>query len=408
MCCTTVGGAARDGVDLAAEQGDHRRPGAGERNVDHVEPGRRLQHLHRHVHRAVVARAAVGVRAGLAARVGDEFGKRLPGRLGAHDQHGRIGSEARHRLELLHLVGGLAVEQLVRLRQHRDRRQAEQQRVAVGRRARRDADAGRAARARLVLDDDGLLQLASERFGDRPRDRVRDAAGRERHDHRDRPVGIARLRPDGVRHGKQRDARQGQQQASALQHVRLLRLASIGRSPSCVAGINPVPEAAAIRHNALIAMRRTEPAMTDSCSRCRRQTLRALLGASLLSRRRRRTGAGLSDAARAHRRAVRAGRLGRRLRSLPCAAPAGCARPELRHRQPSRRRFDHRHRRRCEERARRPHAADDVEHAHRQRVADPEQAVPVDARLRAGRAAQQLGSGARRQACACRPTASPS
>ena len=43
---------------------------------------------------------------------------------------------------------------------------------------------------------------------------------------------------------------------------------------------------------------------------------------------------------------------------------------------------------------RRLHAAADVEHAHRQRVADPEQAVPADARLRADRADQLLGPGA--------------
>ena len=48
-------------------------------------------------------------------------------------------------------------------------------------------------------------------------------------------------------------------------------------------------------------------------------------------------------------------------------------------------------------RARRLHAAADVEHAHGQRVADPEQAVPADARLRAGRADQLLRPRAGRQ-----------
>ena len=48
-------------------------------------------------------------------------------------------------------------------------------------------------------------------------------------------------------------------------------------------------------------------------------------------------------------------------------------------------------------RARRLHAAADVEHAHGQRIADPEQAVRADARLRAGRADQLFGPGAGRQ-----------
>ena len=73
---------------------------------------------------------------------------------------------------------------------------------------------------------------------------------------------------------------------------------------------------------------------------------------------------------------------------LLAAAAAGRARPELRRRRPPRRRFDHRHRRGRQEPARRLHAAADVERAHGERVADPEQAVPADARLRADRADQ--------------------
>ena len=60
------------------------------------------------------------------------------------------------------------------------------------------------------------------------------------------------------------------------------------------------------------------------------------------------------------------------------------------------RRLDHRHRRGRQERARRLHAAADVEHPHGQRVADPDQAVPADARLRAGRADQLFRPGAGR------------
>ena len=95
------------------------------------------------------------------------------------------------------------------------------------------------------------------------------------------------------------------------------------------------------------------------------------------------------------RRAVRHRRTRRRLCALPRAR--ACRRRSDR---PSssttaRRRLDHRHRRRREEPARRLHAAPDVEHAHGQRVVDTEQALPTDARLRAGRADQLLRSRAR-------------
>ena len=106
--------------------------------------------------------------------------------------------------------------------------------------------------------------------------------------------------------------------------------------------------------------------------------------------------AGLSDEADQDHRAVRGRRTGRRLRALPRRAPAGSAGAARRRRGPPGRRLDHRHRRRREERARRLHAADDVEHAHGQRNADPEQALSADARLRAGRAGQLFGPRAGR------------
>ena len=98
----------------------------------------------------------------------------------------------------------------------------------------------RAAGAGSVLDDDRLLELARQRLGDRPRDGVGDAAGRERHDHRDRLVGIARLRQ---RHGRRRPSSGGtparEHQRSALQH-RCLACRRRDRRPlSRVARINP-------------------------------------------------------------------------------------------------------------------------------------------------------------------------
>ncbi len=100
--------------------------------------------------------------------------------------------------------------------------------------------------------------------------------------------------------------------------------------------------------------------------------------------------AGLSDEADPDHRALRCRRTGRRLCPLPRRAPPGSAGAARRRRGPPGRRLDHRHRRRREERARRLHAADDVEHAHGQRNADSEQALSADARLRARRAGQLI------------------
>ena len=55
-----------------------------------------------------------------------------------------------------------------------------------------------------------------------------------------------------------------------------------------------------------------------------------------------------------------------------------------------------------EERARRLHAARDVEHAYGQRIADSEPAVSADARLRAGRADQLVGPRAGRPSVGAR------
>jgi hypothetical protein len=149
MCCATVAGHR---VDLATDQRHHRRPCPGERDMNHAKTRRRLQHLHRHVHRAVVARAAVVVGAGPGFGIGHEVGERLPRRVGAHHQHGGVGGEARDRLELIECESRLAREQLVGLGQHRDRRQRHQQRVAIGRSARGQTHAEAAAGAGLVLD----------------------------------------------------------------------------------------------------------------------------------------------------------------------------------------------------------------------------------------------------------------
>ena len=67
---------------------------------------------------------------------------------------------------------------------------AGEQRVAVGRRARRHLGAEAAARAGAVLDHEGLAERLAHALAAQPRDEVRIAAGRERHDHAHRLVRI--------------------------------------------------------------------------------------------------------------------------------------------------------------------------------------------------------------------------
>ena len=64
------------------------------------------------------------------------------------------------------------------------------QRIAVGCGSRDARAADRATGAADVLDDDGLAQDLRHLVGDDARHDVAGAAGRERHDHRDRPGGI--------------------------------------------------------------------------------------------------------------------------------------------------------------------------------------------------------------------------
>ena len=81
---------------------------------------------------------------------------------------------------------------------------AEEQRVAVGRRARRGLRADDAARARPVVDDHRLPELRGESLPDQPRDGVVAAAGGERHDQAQRFVGKRRV-------GRQRKGNEQQQ-----------------------------------------------------------------------------------------------------------------------------------------------------------------------------------------------------
>jgi hypothetical protein len=94
---------------------------------------------------------------------------------------------------------------------HRVGRDWHQDRVAVGF-GLRDVFGGEvAAGARLVLDHELLTEAFRQMLPGKPRNDVRRAAGRERHDqtYRSRRIG---LRPSDTRQGRRRDSARGQMQ----------------------------------------------------------------------------------------------------------------------------------------------------------------------------------------------------
>ncbi len=166
------------------------------------------EHFHRHMHRSVVARRAVADGAGPFLGVGYEFLQRLPRAVRAHCEHRRIRGEPRDRHQLIELVHRRAADDLVGLGQDRDRRQREEQRIAVGFGLGHVGHADAAARAGLVLDNDRRTKHASHRIRGGPRDDVGDASRRKRDDKRNRfgriDVLRARLRSEQRAHAERR------------------------------------------------------------------------------------------------------------------------------------------------------------------------------------------------------------
>jgi hypothetical protein len=117
-----------------------------------------------------------------------------------HDDERRL-TEDRDGLDVVHRVVGELVDRGIRRVAAGD----VDQRVAVGLRAHGGLHADRAARARSVVDDDGLAQRIRHFLRDDARHDVGAAARRERHDHPDRLGRIlASLRRDVG--GREREA----------------------------------------------------------------------------------------------------------------------------------------------------------------------------------------------------------
>ena len=117
--------------------------------------------------------------------IGDELLHRIHRQLRIDDEEERRAGDHSQRHKIRRRIVGQALV-------HRDvdrhrRRRRHQQRVAVGRRLRDRGRADHGAGARLVLHDDRLAEPLLEFLGDDARQDLGAAAGRVRHDQRDRP-----------------------------------------------------------------------------------------------------------------------------------------------------------------------------------------------------------------------------
>ncbi|MCY1302602.1 hypothetical protein D9M70_522670 [compost metagenome] len=183
--------------------GGHTLRGAAIGNVRGLGAGDRQQKFGRKVVRGAVTAGRIHQFAGLGLQGGDQFTHRAVRAVGRHDQYVGAARQIGDGHEVLGRVVG----------QFREQSQvdgpgvvgAQHQGVAIRRRLDHVAHGDLAAAAGLVLDDNGLPQLLAQAGLDRPRQDVRRAAGRQRHDQGDGTIRKRRCagrRPDERRTGQ--------------------------------------------------------------------------------------------------------------------------------------------------------------------------------------------------------------
>ena len=134
---------------MVAHQRRQRRRDAGIGNVGHVDGGRVLEHFDRDMRGAGGARACDGQLAGPGARRIHEIGQHAVGRSAVDHDDLRGRREIADRLEAQQWI----IIELAQVRSDHKRIGHDQQRVAVGRRARHRFGPDHRARAGTVLDD---------------------------------------------------------------------------------------------------------------------------------------------------------------------------------------------------------------------------------------------------------------
>ena len=191
-------------LDIARYQIGQRRACALVGDVDHVDAGHLLEHLAGQMNGAAGAGRSEIEFSRVLLGVGHELRHRLGGHGGMHLHDDGQVRDQRQQAEIPdRIIGQLFVEQRV---EHEDRSRREEQRVAIGLRARRRLGADRALRAGLVLDHDGLLQVTAEIFADHAAEHVGRTARGIGHDQLDRARRI--FRRVGVRRGPDETAGQ--------------------------------------------------------------------------------------------------------------------------------------------------------------------------------------------------------
>jgi hypothetical protein len=162
----------------------HRRCAAAVGHMVHLEAGHRREHRGEEMLAAAVAGRREVHLARMRFHVGDELADGLHRQRRIHREHALLAADQRDRREILdRIVGELRVHR----RADRVGLRRQQQRVAVGRRARDALAADRGARARLVLDVHRLAETSRHRVRDHANRAVDGAARGKRHDDLDRP-----------------------------------------------------------------------------------------------------------------------------------------------------------------------------------------------------------------------------
>ena len=127
------------------------------------------------------------------------------------DDQQRLAADLDDRLEILQQI---ELQRVEAAGQHMRGRGADAERVAVGGRAHRAADAEAAGRASDIFDHHGLAENRSHLLGQKARQRVGGAAGGERHDHGDRACRIGLGRGGADRGKTEQDRGQNRQQST--------------------------------------------------------------------------------------------------------------------------------------------------------------------------------------------------
>lgn len=183
--------------------------------MDHVEPGTLEQQEHREMREAADAGRRIGELSRPLTDIVDELRQRADGQTRVDEQHEGIRANGADRLEILHRI----VADAFHGRQNGDLGQGrEKQGVAVRVRARDRLGCDRAARATLIIDNEGPAKALAQPLRHEAAVAVRIAARGKGDKHPHRVLRVAVLRPDRRGQSRQGEGRGGCNQFPAGTH----------------------------------------------------------------------------------------------------------------------------------------------------------------------------------------------